>query len=144
MPKHVSGDWMTVTAPAYDREGLRQRFCADCGVLLGEESIPMLVAASGMDGLPEALTLHYKDTVTLTPMLVPEDVSDKTVRWYSSDIHIASVDPSTGEVRALSRGETVLTCVSGDGFVTKEVPVSVDYTVGQWLIKILLFGWAWY
>ena len=144
VPKHVSGDWMTVTAPAYDREGLRQRFCADCGVLLGEESIPMLVAASGMEGLPEALTLHYKDTVTLTPMLVPEDVSDKTVRWYSSDIHIASVDPSTGEVRALSRGETVLTCVSGDGFVTKEIPVTVDYTVGQWLIIILLFGWAWY
>ena len=135
---------MTVTAPAYDREGLRQRFCADCGVLLGEETIPMLVAASGIEGLPEALTLHYKDTVTLTPMLVPEDVSDKTVRWYSSDIHIASVDPSTGEVRACARGETVLTCVSGDGFVTKEIPVTVDYTVGQWLIKILLFGWAWY
>ena len=104
----------------------------------------MLVAASGMEGLPEALMLHYKDTVTLEAVVTPEGASDKTVRWYSSDINIASVDPSTGEVRALSRGETVLTCVSGDGFVTKEVPVSVDYTVGQWLIKILLFGWAWY
>ena len=144
VPKHVSGDWMTVTAPTYDREGLRQRFCADCGVLLGEESIPMLIAASGIEGLPDALTLHYKDTVTLEAVITPEDASDKTVRWYSSDINIASVDPSTGEVRACARGETVLTCVSGDGFVTKEIPVTVDYTVGQWLIKILLFGWAWY
>ena len=143
VPKHVSGDWMTVTAPTYDREGLRQRFCADCGVLLGEESIPMLVAASGIEGLPDALTLHYKDTVTLEAVITPEDASDKTVRWYTN-INIVSVDLSTGEVRACARGETVLTCVSGDGFVTKEIPVTVDYTVGQWLIKILLFGWAWY
>lgn len=144
VPKHVSGEWMTVTAPTYDREGLRQRFCADCGVLLGEESIPMLIAASGIEGLPDALTLHYKDTVTLEAVITPEDASDKTVRWYSSDINIVSVDPDSGEVRACARGETVLTCVSGDGFVTKEIPVTVDYTVGQWLIKILLFGWAWY
>ena len=144
VPKHVSGDWMTVTAPTYDREGLRQRFCADCGVLLGEESIPMLIAASGIEGLPDALTLHYKDTVTLEAVITPEDASDKTVRWYSSNINVASVDPDTGEVRACERGETVITCVSGDGFVTKEIPVTVDYTVGQWLIKILLFGWAWY
>ena len=143
VPKHVSGDWMTVTAPTYDREGLRQRFCADCGVLLGEESIPMLVAASGIEGLPDALTLHYKDTVTLEAVITPEDASDKTVRWYTN-INIVSVDLSTGEVRACARGETVLTCVSGDGFVTKEIPVTVDYTIGQWLIKILLFGWAWY
>ena len=144
VPKHVSGEWMTVTAPTYDREGLRQRFCVDCGVLLGEESIPMLVAADGITGLPDALTLHYKDTVTLEAVVTPENASDKTVRWYSSDINVASPNLSTGEVRACARGETVLTCVSGDGFVTKEIPVTVDYTVGQWLIKILLFGWAWY
>lgn len=144
VPKHVSGDWMTVTAPTYDREGLRQRYCADCGVLLGEESIPMLIAASDIEGLPDALTLHYKDTVTLKAVLTPEDASDKTVHWYSSDINVASVDPDTGEVRACERGETVLTCVSGDGFAAKEIPVTVSYTAGQWLIKILLFGWIWY
>lgn len=144
VPKHVSGEWMTVTAPTYDREGLRQRYCADCGVLLGEESIPMLIAATGIEGLPDALTLHYKDTVTLEAVITPEDASDKTVRWYSSDINIASPDPDTGEVRACGRGETVLTCVSGDGFVAKEIPVTVSYTAGQWLIKILLFGWIWY
>ncbi len=144
VPKHVSGEWMTVTAPTYDREGLRQRYCADCGVLLGEESIPMLIPAAGIEGLPDALTLHYKDTVTLEAVITPEDASDKTVRWYSSDINIASPDPDTGEVRACGRGETVLTCVSGDGFVAKEIPVTVSYTAGQWLIKILLFGWIWY
>lgn len=82
--------------------------------------------------------------MTLEAVITPEDASDKTHPRYSSDINIVSVDPSTGEVRACARGETVLTCVSGDGFVTKEIPVTVDYTVGQWLIKILLFGWAWY
>lgn len=144
VPKHVSGEWMTVTAPTYDREGLRQRYCADCGVLLEEQSIPALIAVSGMEGLPDTLELHYKDTAALTPVLTPEDASDKTVRWSSADPNVASVDPDTGEVRALARGETVITCVSGDGFVTKEIPVTVSYTAGQWLIKILLFGWIWY
>ena len=58
---------------------------------------------------PDALTLHYKDTVTLEAVITPEDASDKTVRWYSSDINIASPDPDTGEVRACGRGENVLT-----------------------------------
>ena len=104
----------------------------------------MLIAATGLEGLPDALTLHYKDTVALEATVTPEDASDKTVRWYSSSINVASVDPDTGEVRACERGETVITCVSGDGFVTKEIPVTVSYTAGQWLIKILLFGWIWY
>lgn len=144
IPKHVSGNWITVTAPTYDREGLRQRFCADCGVLLGEENVPTLIAAREISGLPDALTMHYKDTTVLTPTILPEDASDKSVRWYSSDINVASVDPRTGEVRAAGRGETVLTCLSGDELVFAVVPVTVDYTAGQWLIKILLFGWLWY
>ena len=55
-----------------------------------------------------------------------------------------AVEVAEREVRACERGETVLTCVSGDGFVTKEIPVTVSYTAGQWLIKILLFGWIWH
>lgn len=144
VPKHVTGDWVTVTAPTYDREGLRQRFCADCGALLGEETVSMLIPADGIQGLPDALTLHYRDTAVLNAVLTPESVSDTSVRWYSSDINIVSVDPRTGAVCANERGETVLTCVSGDGFAVKEVPVTVEYTAGQWLIKILLFGWIWY
>lgn len=78
--------------------------------------------------------------MTLEAVITPEDASDNTVRWYSSDINIASPDSSTGEVRACARGETVLTCVSGDGFVTKEIPVTVDYTIGQWLTKFSSSG----
>ena len=90
------------------------------------------------------LTVIVEKQLQLKAEVLPEDASDKTVRWYSSDINIASPDPDTGEVRACGRGETVLTCVSGDGFVAKEIPVTVSYTAGQWLIKILLFGWIWY
>ncbi len=141
--KHVSGEWVTVTAPTYEREGLRQRYCTDCGVLLGEESIPMLIGASGISGLPELLELNYKDTVTLTAELSPEDVSDASVVWTSSDESVVSADAS-GTVSALSRGAAVLTCTSGDGFASVQIPVTVNYTMVQWIIKILLFGWIWY
>ena len=144
IPKHVTGEWMTVTAPTYDREGLRQRYCSECGILLEEESIPMLIPADSITGLPESLEMRYKDSQTLTAVLSPEDVSDTGVKWSSSDESVVSVEESTGEVHALARGSATLTCTSADGFVSQTVPVTVTLTTGQWLIKILLFGWIWY
>lgn len=62
MPKHsFRGLDDRHRAQTYDREGLRQRFCADCGVLLGEESIPMLVGRErhrGTAGRAHACTIR--------------------------------------------------------------------------------------
>ena len=52
-------------------------------------------------------------------------------------------DPATGEVRAMEKGETVITCVSNDGFASVEIPVTVRYTFGQWCKQYILFGWLW-
>ena len=67
------------------------------------------------------------------------EMSEPTIRLATPDDAPALLAIYEPYVR-----ETVITCVSGDGFVTKEIPVTVSYTAGQWLIKILLFGWIWY
>jgi uncharacterized protein YjdB len=49
-----------------------------------------------------------------------------------------------GKIRAVGRGTAVITCTTQDGFAKDSCTVNVGYSFGQWIIKILLFGWIWY
>lgn len=46
--------------------------------------------------------------------------------WNSSDSEVASVDPSTGELEALSRGVTNITATDADNFSSEEAEVIVN------------------
>ena len=50
---------------------------------------------------------------TLIATVTPEDASDKTVTWVSSDSEVASV--SEGTVKALKEGECVITAATSNG-----------------------------
>ncbi len=59
-------------------------------------------------------TLTEGDEFTLTATLSPEDVTDKTITWISSDISVATVSDS-GVVKAVSAGEAVITARTVNG-----------------------------
>lgn len=141
---HVAGPWEIIKEPSYTETGLQQQYCTDCSVLLEEEELPMLVGVSAIHLKETELTLRKGESYTLTVEAIePANAYDTTVTWYSSDINIASPDPATGEIRAMEKGETVITCVSNDGFASVEIPVTVRYTFGQWCKQYILFGWLW-
>ncbi len=54
------------------------------------------------------------DKVIFTPNVLPEDASDKSIRWTSSDDAIATVDP-LGIITAKSNGRATITCTAKDG-----------------------------
>lgn len=56
----------------------------------------------------EELTLLAGETMALTVTILPEDTTDKTVTWTSSDPEIAEVDPD-GNLTAISVGSAVIT-----------------------------------
>lgn len=144
IPPHVPGEWQVVQPPTYEAAGLQQRWCVNCQRLLEEEALPALVGVAAIRLSDAALEMRCGETYTLTVASIePADATDTSVTWYSSDINIASPDPSTGVVRAVAPGETVITCVSNDGFAVAEIPVTVRYTAGQWCVRYLLFGWLW-
>ena len=144
IPPHVAGPWEITQEPSYTETGLQQRYCTDCGVLLEEEELPMLVGVSAIHLKETELTLRKGESYTITVEAIePANAYDTTVTWKSSDINIASPDPVTGEIRAMEKGETVITCVSNDGFASAEIPVTVRYTAGQWCRQYILFGWLW-
>ena len=77
------------------------------------------------------LAMVEDDEVTLRATVMPEDATDKTVSWSSSDSSVAFVD-DTGKVKAVKEGETVITARAGEHSAECKVVVSakkIDVTM---------------
>ena len=58
--------------------------------------------------------------------ILPENATDKSVVWSSSDDSVATVNASTGEVTALSTGEVTITVETEDGRLEDSVEVLIE------------------
>lgn len=74
---------------------------------------------------PTELRLNEGETHTLTATVLPEDATDKGIKWSSADTGIATVD-GTGLVTAVSAGETTITVTTDDGGKTATCMVTVS------------------
>ena len=61
----------------------------------------------------ETATLKVGETVELTATVMPEDATDKTVSWTSSDEAVATVD-AEGKVTAVALGEATISATCGE------------------------------
>lgn len=74
-------------------------------------------------------TLNVAETATLVATVNPSEADDKTVKWYSSNEAVATVD-QTGKVTAVAVGNAVITCESMDSFnLTKEASIKAECKV---------------
>lgn len=72
-----------------------------------------------------SLSLETGQEETLTATVDPDNATDKTVTWSSTDTNVADVD-SNGKVTAIAAGTAVITCTANDGSgVTAECTVTV-------------------
>lgn len=70
------------------------------------------VAVSGVTLDKTSGTLNEGETVTLTATVMPEDATDKTVTWASSNSNVATV--ANGVVTAVAPGTAVITATAGN------------------------------
>ena len=63
-------------------------------------------------------TMKPGDTKQLVATILPEDATDKTVNWSSSNDNIVTVN-ANGLITAISPGNAVITCKAADGYNAK-------------------------
>lgn len=94
--------------------------------------ITVIVPVAGISLNKDELILDEGDSETLIATIYPENASNKTVTWNSSNIDVAIVDEH-GKVTATGKGNATVTVVSGDisascrvTVIQKPVMVAVD------------------
>ena len=95
-------------------------------------TVTVLQAVSGIELDQPELTMNKNAYMVLKATVLPENASQKTVTWESSDPGIVRV--SGGQLTAVSTGEAVITCSATDG---SGVTASSKITVIQMVNNIL-------
>ncbi len=88
-----------------------------------EPPVPPVVNAESVTLSDEAITLEEGDTATLTATVSPDDTTDKTIEWSSSNPLVASVS-AEGVVTALTAGTASITATCGDASASCLVTVT--------------------
>ena len=92
------------------------------------------------------IKINYKKSETINYSVTADKGAKYSVSFTSSNPKVATVDKN-GKVYAAKKGSATITCTvtdSNGNTVQDTCKVTVKYSFGQWLIKILLFGWIWY
>ena len=85
---------------------------------------PAPILVTGVTLEPTSLTLFTSDTASLTATVQPEDATNKTVNWSSSNEAVATVD-TNGKVTAVGEGTATITVTTADGGKTATCTVTV-------------------
>ncbi|MBO6044969.1 MAG: Ig domain-containing protein [Bacteroidales bacterium] len=92
-------------------------FTASCAVTVAAKVIDV----SSVSLSKTELTLTEGDSETITATVKPDDATDKTVTWTSSDTAVATVEG--GKITAVKDGEATITAKAGDKTATCKVTV---------------------
>ena len=118
---------------------------ATCGSVSATCNLTVIVLAESVNLNKTTLTLKPGKTETLVATVLPENTTDKTVTWTSSDEDVATVD-NAGKILAIKKGDVTIsaTCgkVSGICSVTVEYSETTDIiaTPGSGLDDIFTNG----
>ena len=100
--------------PTTTTTGKMCRHCTDCGVVLDEMTVPMLIddRVTGISISSSKEYLNRNASLTLTAVVTPSTALDKTVLWTSSEPDVATVE--NGMVTAVAPGITVIIAQTAD------------------------------
>ena len=123
---HMPGTWTVVLEPSAFYPGKEELRCTVCGALLEERTVPALgpTLVQGIHIIENEIILYPGESVALSVMIQPDDATDCTIRFSSSDPSVATVD-ETGRITAIGEGTAIVTVISTDGNAHSSVMVTV-------------------
>ncbi len=102
----VASGTATITCTANDGSGVK----ATCTVTVK----PYIILVEKITLNQTSASLTAGGTLQLTAKVLPENATDKTVTWTTSNKNVATVS-SNGLVTAMTAGSTTITCTANDG-----------------------------
>lgn len=97
------------------------RFSATC-------EVTVIVDVNSITLSQTSLDMEKGDTYTLTATIAPNDATDKTVTWSSTNDNVVKVDQN-GKITALNGGSATIVATSSDGNVKASCDVKVTVSV---------------
>ena len=82
------------------------------------------IAVSAVAVSPTTATVKVGESVTLSATITPDDATDKTITWSSSDEKVVTVD--AGKVTGVTEGTATITATTKDGNKTATCAVTVS------------------
>lgn len=112
---HSPSSWHTAINPTATSEGLAEKCCNYCGMVLDQFTIPCLAPdyVTGITLSSEKETVEIGDTFTLSATVIPDTAKNKNVIWSSRNPEIVSVN--NGKVTAIKPGTTAIVAETEDG-----------------------------
>lgn len=83
------------------------------------------VAVTGITVNNNKLTLQTKETKTIKANVLPQNATNKLVKWTSSNDSIAAVD-NNGNITGVGKGQAIITVTTAEGEFQQEITVTVN------------------
>ena len=96
---------------------------ASCSVVVVSEKVPVTGVSISVE--KEPVVIQKGETATLTAVVAPEDASEKSVRWSSTDEAVLTVSEG-GVVTAVSAGEAEVIATTLDGGFVARCKILVE------------------
>jgi uncharacterized protein (TIGR02145 family) len=104
------------------------------------DTVPQTIAVTSISLDSISLTLIIGKDYTLTATVLPDNATDKTVDWQTSDATKATV--ANGKVIAIAAGSAIITAKAGDKTATCAVTIKEDPAITDAGVVINGIKWA--
>ncbi len=137
-------DWEIITQPTYSKDGVERRVCDNCGTDEERPVAKLVAQPTELILSQQEIGMNFRGTTRLFTNVYPEEAAYSTeIIWESSDESVVTVD-ETGAIYAVALGSATITAKTADGSLSATCEVTVSYSILQWIIIYILFGWIWY
>ena len=122
---HDISDWIVVNNPTSSQNGLKEKICNRCGVVLQSQTIPKLISTSKLKLTPtsklkfkkKSITIKKGKSIKLKYTRKPVNAQD-TLSWKSSKPKVVKI-LKNGKVKGIKKGKSVITLKTNTGKKTK-------------------------
>lgn len=110
---HDISEWMLMNNPTLSQNGLEEKICKRCGIVLQSRIIPKLTPTSKLKFKKKSITIKKGKSIRLKYIRKPVNAQD-ILSWKSSKPKVVKI-LKNGKIKGLKKGKSVITLKTSIG-----------------------------